>query len=358
MDKSRIKNWIFAVLSVLVAVFSVVLYLTLIKQRASGALMYSLDLVWIVVTVSALSSFILFLTLRSFPKGQEESFCDEPDDYREDTEAYEEFEVQTESIDEYPELFLREGAEERDWEPHTFRDAVQKAIDSLRVAEEAAEAEADTVAETDPLAELYGIGSFDGECDSASDDSIYKDLPDTLPEGYTCFVEEDEEYEEEEAQEEDCDEFESRSLVGGIVLRVVFVILLLSVSVLTAYLSSYSYGAYYKDGVERKNVLYTVRYEWRDSIYYEISPSFFGDSLCVSFQTDDGGKIELMPSSLVLGEEFSKEYPSVYSYVVDACEKMDAAGAKKSVKERKTIEGKFTHREDIGEYVEKLIRQD
>lgn len=354
MERGRMKGFISAAFCVLLAAFSVGLYLTLIRGHAAGALMYSLDLVWLVVSVSLVCAFLVFLVLSSFPKKEEDNF-DEADYY--EGEEHDSFcvQVQDAPLDEYPELFVREGvAGDLSAERFSYRDAVQRALDSQRASAECEDVSEKSEAIGDPLSELYGT-SAPKEQENFIFDSIYNDLPDTLPEGYVSPEEEEcEDEEEEEIYEEE----DGSSFVKGAVMRVLLVILLSVVPILTAYVSSYGFCAYYEDRVEKRNAFFTLRYEWSDSIYYEVAPSFFGDSLSVTFTADDGADIELMPSSLVCFADFYEKYSSVYSFAVDVCEKMDAAGAKKQVKERNTIEGKFTHREDIGEYVEKLIELD
>ncbi len=326
------------------------LYFYLVKKGVGDAMMYSAGSPVFVIALSLLGAVGVYLILKKplFEDYMEESLPEEYEEEKDEVEDWTPEKESTESTRElYPELF-RDFAKHVDEEPAAappaYLDALTKAINSQK-AEFVPESEGEKKEETENILEIK-------ESESAIPD-IYADLPETLPEGYTPYFEEDEA--EEEAEEEETEKKPRRSLALRIVRRVAALLLIIALSVAFGIISASAYTVYDSDGFSVNTVFSKESYKWQDCEKYEIAPSFFGDRLDVTLYMNDGKKIELLPSDLVFGEGFFEKYDSMYEYALHASVAMDESSAEKSVKERNTIENEFFGRTDIGEYIKNII---
>ncbi len=328
-----------------------IIYFCLVNRGVGDAMMYSAGSPVFVIALSVLGAIGVYLILNKplFEDYREESLPEEYEEEEIEEEGWIPEKESTESARElYPELFRNfEKAEDDEpvAAPPAYMDALAKAI-SAQKAEYVPESEGEQKEETENILEIK-------ESESIIPD-IYADLPDTLPEGYTPYFEEDE-AEEETDEEEETEKKPKRSLPLRIARRGVALLLIIALSVSFGIISALGYTVYDSDGFSVHTVFSNKSYKWQDCEKYDIAPSFFGDRLDITLYMNDGKKIELLPSDLVFGEGFYEKYDSMYEYALHASNVMDEGGAEKSVKERNTIESEFFGRTDIGEDIKNII---
>jgi len=329
-----------------------ILYSVLQARGVRGALMYGgVPSHFIVNMVSAFSAVGILLLFGG---------RDDPEALPEDEETWEDEEQATGEVCEsdtldareaYPELFedrqkLAKADEKAD--KSTYHALLNEVMLSNRAESLPAESGEEDKTEDDWSEALsdYLRRSDDGEGLTGA----YIDLPDELPEGYVPYVEEetgDDEEEDEEYEEQDSSD-------KGVAVRILSAVMLFALPIILAIVLSQIKTLYYKDGVATATVFGTCDYAWEDCERFEISPSFFGDRLSVKLFMKDGEEIQLLPSDLFADEAFYDKYESEYDYAAAVGERLEAMGAKKTVREKNTLRGGLALREDIGEYVRRL----
>ncbi|MBE6587951.1 MAG: hypothetical protein E7647_06015 [Ruminococcaceae bacterium] len=347
------KPLIFAVRLILCAVTffaGPVLYFYLVKKGAGDAMMYSAGSVVFVVLISLIGAFAVYLILKR-PADEPEACEDcsfEEDAEREETEAFvaHDGDESLEARELYPELFRERDVEEAQAAP-AYYEALTKALGSQK-AELVPESE-DTQESAEETEDILAVEKKDPE----KLPDIYDSIPDTLPEGYTVW-EEDEEPDEQEEQEETEEKPAPRR--SKIFSRALAVVLIAALSASFGFVSGADCTVYSDGGFEVKSLFAKESYSWQDCEKVEIAPSFFGDRIAVTLYMKDGTEHALLPSDLVFSDGFYEKYSTVYSYAIHAVEAMTECGAEKTVKERKTIESEFLRRTDIGEYISELIK--
>lgn len=339
------------ILCALTALTGPLLYFYLVNKGVGDSMMYSAGSPVFVIALSFLGAVGIYIILKLplFEETPEQT----------DFEEYEEEEIPSESrsfeinADEarelYPELFRDspEPESEEEEKPKissAYYDAMTSAINSQKAEV--------VIEEEEPSTDSDDILKIE-KTESDSED-ILADLPETLPEGYTPYYEEEETEEEEE--EAAAEAKPRRSLPFRIAKRVVVIILILALSIAFCTVSALSYTVYENGGLTVRTVFSEESYTWQDCEKFDVAPSFFGDRIDVTLYMKNGEKISLLPSDAVFTDAFYKKYDSMYEYALHASNAMTETGAKKHVKERNTIESNFSSREDIGEYIKKLIK--
>ncbi len=345
MDKrKKFLRILLRVLSSATVAVPLLMYHLLLISNVKGAMLYGKVSYLLVMIVSVLFSFVPLLLWREAPevqKGEDE----EKWVYTPSEESFEESENVAIATEEYPELFLnKEAGEEKSEkaEAPSYLEAIEKAMASQKAEYIPEEAEIN-FSDDD-------IFSFEKSEDEEKIPDIYSDIPDTLPKGYEML---EEPWEEEEETDEPQSIFAERR--GMKIKKIAATVLSFLIPLSVAFAMSKNYVVYDEDGFTVSTPFEKKDYLWQFCRSYEIAPSFFGDSLSFVLYMNDGEKIELLPTDLRIDNSFYEKYASEYAYSVAVSEKLIRAGAAKTVKEKNTIESSLALREDIGEYVKKLI---
>lgn len=348
-NKKMIMRAVRTVLCALTALAGPVLYFCLVNKGVGDSMMYSAKSPVFVIALSALGAVGVFIILKLplFEEVPEQTDFEEYEEEDTRAEVWTPEQDTNEARELYPELF-RDGPEPEEEEEKpkissAYYDAMTSAINSQKA--EVVIEDGETECEEDDILKIE-------KAEDALPD-IYADLPETLPEGYTPYFEQEEP--EDEVEEEESEEGPQKNLAFRIAKRVAVIILFLALSVAFCTVSALSYTVYTSDGFTVHTMFSKESYSWQDCKEYEIAPSFFGDRIDVTLYMKDGQKISLLPSDAVFREAFYEKYDSIYEYALHAANVMTDLGAKKHVKEKNTIESNFCSREDIGEYIEKLI---
>ena len=358
--KKFVKRTAVFSLSCIAAVCPPVLYLFLLDKSCSSSLMYSADKLWTVVIVSVLCASVVWLILKR-PLYKEESIV-----VAEDNDGYEQEELSatpvydnTAAMEEYPELFLNKEFKEDNGEGAP---AFYEALSEMMAAEkrEYVSEEDGGAAEILSAREILESGEDIEKKNAESldrDISIYENIPMELPEGYVSAKvydpKEDEPY-EEEGDQEVYEEKRRPSLGETVLSKVVVTAVFTLAAFLSAIAFSTEYTLYEKDSVTVCAFGKESTYSYEDAVEYIVSPSLFGDRLSVEMIIGNGEKIELLASGQFMGEKFFGEFDGIYEYGAYVCEKMNEGGAVKTVRERKTIEGKFF---GVGDKTEEYIKR-
>ncbi len=348
--KKSLKRILVFAFSCIVAAFPLVLYLFLLNKSCANSLMYSADKLWTVIIISVLCGGIVWLTLKRpiyrgevSMLGEEEAEGDIFDEKElEEAPVYD----NSAAMEEYPELFMKEKvkADSENGAP-SYYEALSEVIASEKreYAPEEKEGGAEILSAREILATEENSENENTES-FQRDMSIYENIPMDLPEGYVSAKVYDPKEDELLQDDEDEGEYETkvRRFPGETVLsKVIITVVFTLVAFLSAFLFSTEYTLYEKDSVTVSTFGKEVTYSFEEAVEYIVSPSFFGDRLSVEVVMKDGEKIELLSSGQFVGEKFFREFDSIYEYGAYVCEKMNDNGAKKTVLERKTIEGEF-----------------
>lgn len=326
---------------------SLVLYHLLLLSNVKGAMLYGGVRYYLVMIVAVLFSLVPMFLWREdsrAQKGEEE----EKWEYEPLEESLDVGEDVSLAFMEYPELFLKKEADEEETEGEktdapSYHEALERAMASQK-AEYVPE-------EEESLIENDGIFSFE-KSEKEDIPDIYSDIPDTLPEGYEIT-------EESEEEEDDGDGDEPQQLIEDSrkmrIRKVAATVLSFLIPLVFSFAMSKNYVVYGEDGLTVSTPFEEKTYIWQFCRSFEIGPSFFGDSLSFVLYMSDGEKVELLPSDFKADNSFYEKYDSEYAYSVAVSEKLIRAGAAKTVKEKNTLESSLALREDMGEYVKKLI---
>lgn len=343
--RKKLRRLLVAALTVITTVLPPLLYSFLIRRGLDGVYMFGGDSFFWVGAVSVLGAAGIMIVLR----GREEPRSEEPEESEDDSFEYFEDSPAVDTAtarEEYPELFSKkEKGEDEPAISSSYHEALAAALNAQK-AEYTEPAQDDKSEVGDAESFLYEKKEEDIPA------SLWDDLPDTLPEGYKAYEEETDLDESADESEDEDSVFEEQQLFGGIFKRVILTILLIAVPLGFSAFMSFFRTDYSAEGIALRSPLGNREYAWKDCVAYEIAPSFFGDRLSFTVVMDDGTEIELLPSDmLIVGDDFDDPY----AYGVYVAEKLSYANAEKKVCERDTLESDLVLREDIGEYVKKLI---
>lgn len=363
--KSKIKTLLCLGAAALAGAMPLTLYFVLISLGAQGAMMYTRNGAFLVCIISLATALAVPVVIKDVLLCEKNAYEEEP--YQDGEEAFEPCEetssAQTDDFgkarEEYPELFGRsaEVGEVADTEKreasHPYYEALVNAMSAQRITKKEIE-EISVAGESVP--ELCDILGVEKKEENKVGHDIFDDLPDTLPEGYRLpDADEDEEDCEYEEWEEELGEYRLKKAKSPVLLKVCVCVIVVLLSLGVGVLLSFRSTLYGDDGFTVRSLASSTKYKWSDCTEYEIGPTFAGDRIKLTVRTSDNKEVELLPFGAVMTEEFYEKYESVYDYALMAEEKLSEEGAKKTVRERGTLENEFVSGTDIGEYVKKLI---
>lgn len=187
--------------------------------------------------------------------------------------------------------------------------------------------------------------------DNTDVSSIYDNIPDTLPEGFS-FTEDEDDDENEDSPESDVDGVCPRRPFPAVRAAAAVIC---AASVIFGAALSRVYVADTADGISVGKLFGKESYSWSDTEKIEISPGSLGDDLRVLAYMNDGKKYTLCSGLMLRGDgaaaHFGMSNAQVYAYI---CRRASEGGAELSVRDKKTIQSTFENSEEW-EYVSEMI---
>jgi len=337
------------------------LYILTLRERGGAYLAYEPRST--LMTVAALlfiGLFAFFILRRPLQKDQEPPLQDASEDelYLQDEgeSADTASSVSTEdALFEYPELFRSEERAESPREEEApkarrFDGLYRKIEDNAPLSREGYVMMADAESIVD---DLYGIEAREDE-----GEDILSDLPDSLPEGYEVYGDESFEDEGQEAEEPLPDgvaEPWRMSFGMRLAARVFLVCVLFALTFFVSIGGGRSITGYTEEGICKESLWGKESFSYDSAVSFEVSPTFFADDLRVTVYFEGGKSCELIPSGGVMNESFYEKYSSQYSYAAAVVQRLLEGGAERRILERGVLESGLFEREDIGEYVRKIV---
>lgn len=312
------------------------------EQLPENVLLYSYSrALWLITPVAGISAAVA-LKGRDAPDedvidddGEYDSFSDTP----EDLAGGEKF------IEEYSELYRNC---DNDNEPVRSVPDIATAI-SAQKSVICDESSADR--DEDERDRIWNEFISDKSEDNTDISSIYDNIPDTLPEGFSFNENDEEDNCYDSISEESDNEYTVRSHRTAIRISAAFIC---AVCILSGALLSRVYVADTADGVTVGKLFEKENYRWSDTKTIEISPDIMGDGLRIRAHMNDGREYTLCSGLMLRGSAAAEHYISEAEMYDEICEKATNAGAAVNISDRKTIESNFKDTEDW-EYISHII---
>lgn len=310
-------------------------FLMLPHKLPGGVLLYSYSgALWVLTPLAGLSAAVAL-------KGREKP-SDGQDCIEEDCDMYEEQEIPSENevgetyIEEYSELY-------RNVENEAREEYIMPDIETAISAQKASPVSDDeNSVEADGQDSIWSGFFADKENDAASEDPVYNNIPDTLPEGFSFIEDSDdgESYENDDVPEEDEAFSEPRLPLMRIAAAAVC-----AAAIIASVPVSSVYTADTEKGISVGNIGGAQNYSWENVETVEVSPAALGDGIRIRARMNDGKRITLCSDSMIRGSAADKDASDAELYS-DICAMAQNGGAKINVTDRKALEASFEDSED------------